>query len=191
MKQLVLASASPARKLLLEQAHIEFIVDASNYEEDMGLALPPDKLAMHLSEGKAKDVMNRHKDSVILAADSFVVLGDELLGKPHTKENAKTRLRTLSGKAHDFLTGYTIIDSDSGKQSSDCVRTKVYFRNLSDEEIENYIEREDVLERAGAYYIQGLGSVLVEKIEGSYSNVMGLPLYEVSLALKDFGIHLI
>jgi septum formation protein len=191
MKQLILASASPARKEILEKVRIPFIVEVSSYEEDMGLDLPPPELAMHLSQGKARDVAKNHKNAVILGADSFAVFKDQLLGKPHTKERAKEMLRLLSGECHSFITGFTIIDTDSGKEVSDFTETKVYFNELSEKEIENYLTRENVLEKAAAYIIQGIGGVLVAKIEGDYSNVMGLPISAVAQKLKFFGIEII
>ena len=191
MKQLVLASSSPARKALLDQIGISFIVDPSSYEEDMSLNMTPEELAKHLSQGKAKDVAGRHKNSVILAADSFAVFNSELLGKPHTIENAKKMLETLSNQCHSFITGFTILDTDIAKQHSDVVETKVYFRNLTAEEINGYLDKENVLNNAGAYIIQRLGAALVERIDGDYSNVMGLPLPALTVALKEFGVEIL
>ncbi len=188
MKQLVLASSSPARKKIFELAKIPFIVDASSYEEDMSLKLEPSELAKHLSLGKAQQVSARHRNAVVIGADSFAVYGGQLLGKPHTLERAKEMLTMLSGNAHSFITGFTIIDTETGDKFSDVVETKVYFRKLTPDEVNSYLEKEDVLEKAGAYIIQGLGVVLVDKIDGSYSNVMGLPISQISVALKKFGI---
>ena len=192
MKQLILASSSPSRKKILELLKIPFMVDASNYQEDMTLKLEPKDLAKHLSLGKAQDTSVRHHNAVVLGADSFAVSdGRVLLGKPHTREQAKKTLMTLSGRAHSFITGFTIIDTDTRKQFSDVVETRVYFRKLTTAEIDSYLDREDVLERAGAYIIQGLGIVLIDKIEGSYSNVMGLPISQILVALKRFNIKLL
>lgn len=188
MKQLVLASRSPARKEILQRTGIAFTVDVSNYKEDMTLSMPPQELAKYLSKGKALDVAARHKNAVVLGADSFAELNGQLMGKPHTNEKAKQMLRGLSGQAHSFITGFTIIDSDSKKEVSGVSVTKVYFKKLTAKDIDNYLAREDVLNNAGAYIIQELGSVLVEKIDGSYTNVMGLPLARVADALKEFGI---
>ena len=191
MKKLILASASPARKQILEGAKVPFTVEVSNYEEDMTLKLPPPELAKFLSKGKARDVAAKHKSGVVLGADSFGVINGQLLGKPHTIQRAKAMLKTLNGQCHIFLTGFTIIDSSTNKEYSEVVETKVYFRKLTPAEINNYVVKENVLNNAGAYIIHGLGGSLVEKIDGDHNNVMGLPLTKVALALKDFGINLI
>ncbi len=191
MKQLILASGSPGRREFLQQAGVPFIVDISNYEEDMTLKMEPAELAMHLSEGKARDVAAQHKNAVVLAADSFAVFNGQLLGKPHTLARAKEMLQMLSGQCHSFITGFMIVDTDSGKTHSDSDETKVYMRKLTSDEIDGYLAKEDVLERAAAYRIQNLGAVLVEKIEGNYSNVIGLPFPKVAKALHDFGIEIL
>ncbi len=189
MKHLILASGSSARKEILGRTGFPFIVDASKYEEDMSLNLEPTELAKHLSRGKAREVASRHKNAVILAADSFAVFNGELMGKPHTTEKARQMLATLSGQRHSFITGFTILDTDTGKEHSDAAETKVYFRELSGEEIDGYLAKENVLNNAGAYIIQSLGAVLVERIEGDYSNFMGLPLPKVAKALKEFDVN--
>ena len=191
MKQLVLASSSPARKEVLETIGLPFIVDPSNYQENMNLKIAPKELAKHLSIGKAKDVAARHKNAIVLAADSFAVFDDELLGKPHTLKNARKMLSKLSDRRHSFITGFTIIDTDTQKQYSEVIETKVYFRKLTEEEINGYLKKENVLNNAGAYIIQKLGATLVEKIDGDYSNVMGLPISPVIVAFRDFGINVL
>ncbi|MDB5171109.1 MAG: Maf protein [Candidatus Saccharibacteria bacterium] len=191
MKQLVLASASPAREELLSRAHASFIVDVSDYEEDMTLPLEPNELAIHLALGKGRSVASRHTNSIILSADSFAVFDKQLLGKPHTEARANQMLTMLSGQCHLFITGFAILDTDTGKEYSAAVETRVYFRELSSTEIDNYLAKENVLAKAGAYTVQGLGAAFVERIEGDYSNVVGLPLASATLALRDFGIELI
>lgn len=186
MKPLILASGSPSRKEILEEAKIPFSIDVSNYEEDMGLDMPPKELAMYLSKGKARDVAKRHKKAIILAADSFGVFNGQLLGKPHTLKRAKEMLAMLSGQRHSFITGFTIMDADTGEQYSEAVETKVYFKELAQREIEDYLTKENVLEKAGAYTIQDLGRHLIEKIKGDYDNVRGLPLAHVTKALERF-----
>lgn len=190
MKTLILASGSPSRKEILGETGFPFTVDVSNYEEDMSLDMPPKELAMTLSRGKAQDVAKRHKNAVILAADSFGVFKGELLGKPHTLERAKEMLTTLSGQCHLFITGFTIIDSETNKEFTGVDETKVYFKKITQQEIDDYLTKENVLEKAGAYTIQGLGKNLIDKIEGDYNNVRGLPLAKVAQSLKDFGIDL-
>jgi len=191
MKKIILASQSPGRKALLMQIGLEFEVDASNYEEDMTLDLEPSKLAEHLSLGKAKEVAQRHKDAIIIAADTFCVLGKEILGKPHTKENAKIMLQKLSGKTHSVITGFTIIDTETGKQSSKSIESKVFFANLSKKDIDDYISLGEPLTKAGAYAMQHRGGLFVEKIEGDYFNIVGLPMLPLFEELKKFGINVL
>jgi septum formation protein len=191
MKQLILASNSNGRRDLLKSTGIAFTVDASNYEEDMTLQLEPAELAKHLSKGKARDVASRHTDAVILGADSFAVYEGRLMGKPYTLERAKEMLTTLSAHAHTFITGFTIIDADTRREYSEAVETKVYFRPLSEPEIDGYLRKEGVLNQAGSYIVQGLGSILIDRIEGNYSNVVGLPMPHVARALKGFGVDLL
>ncbi len=191
MKKIILASGSPGRKGLLEQIGLEFEVDPSNYEEDMTLEMEPCELAKHLSLGKAKDVAQRHEDTIVIAADTFCVLGKEILGKPHTVENAKIMLQKLSGKAHSVITGFTIIDTATGKQVSKSVETKVFITNISEEDINDYVSLGEPLDKAGAYAMQHRGGIFVEKIEGDYFNVVGLPLLPVVLELKNFGINIL
>ena len=155
----------------------------------MTINLEPAELAKHLSKGKAKDVAADYTNAVILAADSFAVFKGQLLGKPHTIEKAREMLETLSGQCHSFITGFTIVDTDTGREHSDADETKVYFRKLTDQDIDGYLAKENVLNNAGAYIIQSLGAVLVERIEGDYSNVMGLPLPKVTQALKEFDVN--
>lgn len=190
MRSLILASSSPSRHEILNSTGFPFIIDPSNYEEDMSLNMPPADLAIFLSKGKAKDVAKRHNNAVVLGADSFGVYKNELLGKPHTVSRAEEMLTMLSGHAHIFVTGFTLIDTGSGREYSESVETKVYIKNLSKHEIEDYIAKDDVLDKAGAYTIQGEGSKLITKIEGDFNNVMGLPLSRVLIALKKFGIDL-
>jgi septum formation protein len=187
MKHIVLASGSGARKEILEKAGIKFRVVASNYVEDMTIALEPRKLAEFLSAGKANDVANRVQDSLVIGADSFAVFEGKLLGKPHTKNKAIEMLRSLSGKKHQFITGFTIIDSDSGISRSYSVVSKVVFKKLSDLDIQNYVASENVLNKAGAYALQGQGMNLIERIEGDLNNVKGLPLKHVLDMLGEFG----
>lgn len=189
MRKIILASTSPRRKELLEKTGLPFEIVASNYEEDMTLVLPPHELAKHLSKGKVDAVAQDYKDAIIIAADTFIVFGDKILGKPHTPKKAKETLAMLSGGTHSIVTGFTIIDTQTGKNISRTTETKVHFRKLTIEEIDAYVATGEPLDKAGAYGIQGLGSELVDKIEGSFSNVVGLPVEDVMAALKDLGVE--
>ena len=193
MRKIILASTSPRRKELLEQIGLEFLIEPSGYEEDMNQKMSPEELARFLSHQKALDVAEKHKgeDSLVIGADTFIAFEGGVLGKPHTAEKAKEMLSAMSGKAHSVLSGFTIIDTKDDKIISKAVETRVYFRDLSEEEINAYIASGEPLDRAGAYEIQGLGGLLVYKIEGDYTNIVGLPVTEVALALKEVEVNIL
>ena len=191
MEKIILASTSPRRKELLQKLNLRFKAVNSDYEEDMNSKLKPLELAKYLSRGKAKAVAKQYKKHVIIAADTFIVLKDEPLGKPHTAPQAKKMLAKISGKPLLVITGFTIIDTANNKTMSKAVETKVYIKKLSNREINSYVKSNEPLDKAGAFAIQGLGAVIVRKIEGDYFNVMGLPLNALSEALKKFGIHIL
>jgi len=142
----------------------------------------------YLSLGKATDVAKRHKDAVIISADTIVALDGEIFGKPKTSERAKYMLQKMSGRAHSVLTGFTIIDTETKKQISKSVETKVYFKNLSEKEIDAYIATGEPLDKGGGYAIQGLAALFIEKIEGDYFNIVGLPIFPLTEELKNFGV---
>ncbi|OGI83132.1 septum formation protein Maf [Candidatus Nomurabacteria bacterium RIFCSPLOWO2_01_FULL_33_17] len=189
MKKVILASTSPRRKELFEKTGIPFEIVASSYEEDMTLDMSPKDLAMFLSKGKAESVANDNPDAIVIGADTFIAFEDKVLGKPHTKERAKEMLSILSGKQHFIITGFTIIEKSSGKLISKAVESKILLKNLTEKEIEDYIATGEPLDKAGAYAVQGLGANLIEKIEGDYSNILGLPVDEVLEALKEFEVN--
>ncbi len=191
MKKIVLASASLRRKELLEKIGLKFEVDPSNYAEDMHSKLRPDKLAESISLQKALIVAARHRNAVIIAADTFIVYRDKILGKPDTEVEAKRMLSEMSGKSHSVVTGFTILDTDDNKTLSRSVETRIFIKNLTSAEIEAYVQSREPLDKAGAYAIQGLGSIIVERIEGDYFNIVGLPLHALAKSLKEFGIHVL
>jgi septum formation protein len=191
MRKIILASASPRRKEILRMTGLKFSVSASDYEEDLNLELRPRELARFLSRKKAEYVANKYKNAIIIAADTFIVLKNRVLGKPRNAKEAGQMLRILSGKAHSVITGFTIMDTGSGKTSSRSVKTEVYFKKLSSQNISAYVKSKEPLDKAGAYAIQGLGAVFVEKIEGDFFNVVGLPLCALSECLKKFGVHVL
>jgi septum formation protein len=191
VKTIILASASPRRKELLQRIGLKFKVDPSNYEENISSELEPHELAKSLSLEKAKLVAEKHMNALVIAADTFIVFEGKILGKPRTETEAKEMLEIISGRQHSVITGFTIIDAASNKALSKAVETKVYIRKLSSNEIDAYVESKEPLDKAGAYAIQGLGSVIVEKIEGDYFNVIGLPLSALAETLKEFGVHIL
>ena len=191
MKKIVLASASPRRKELLEQIGLQFVVEPSNHDEQVDFGLSPHELARSLSLEKAKVVAENHTNSIIISADTFVVLGDKILGKPETDSEAREMLTLLNGKTHSVITGFTILDTYDTKAVTDSVETTVYIKSMSRDDIEAYIATTEPIGKAGAYAIQGLGAVIVERIEGDYTNVVGLPLNALADSLKEFGIRIL
>jgi len=191
MKRVILASESPRRRQLLGQIGLKFQVVPSNSTEDLGSSVEPHELAKSLSMEKASSVAKKHKNAVVIAADTFGVLEGRILGKPKTEGEAREMLVAMSGKTHSVITGFAILDADDGKSVSRSVETKVRFRELTAGEIEAYVRSGEPLGKAGAYAIQGLGAVLIEKIEGDYFNVMGLPLSALVESLKEFGIRVL
>jgi septum formation protein len=190
MKAIILASASPRRRDILNKTGLKFTVDASCYEEKFNSELGPRGLARFLSLQKAQSVATRHRNALIIAADTFIFFKGEVLGKPHTKEEALRMLKRLNGGVHTVITGFTIIDTKSRRKMSRSAETKVYFRRLTMKEIESYVASGEPLDKAGGYAIQGLGAVLVRKIEGDFFNVVGLPLNMVIQSLKEFGVDI-
>jgi len=191
MKRIILASASPRRVELLEKIGLRFKVEPSNYEEDMHSELEPHEFARKISLEKAEAVASKHKNAIVIAADTIIVFGSKILGKPHTENEARKMLETINGKSHSVITGFSIIDTGKNKTLSKSVETKIYIRKLTLAEIDAYVSSKEPLDKAGAYAIQGLGAVIVEKIEGDYFNVVGLPLSALTEALKEFGINIL
>lgn len=189
MKTIILASASPRRKELLEKIGLIFKVEPGNYEEPVYSGLEPHEFARRISLEKAKVVAHKHKNAIVIAADTFIVFGSQILGKPLTENAARKMLEAINGRSHSVITGFSIIDTGENKTLSRSVETKVYIRKLTPSEIDAYVKSKEPLDKAGAYAIQGLGTVIVEKIEGDYFNVVGLPLSSLTEALKEFGVE--
>jgi len=190
VRKIILASASPRRKELLEQIGLQFEVEPSNSEELMRTDMEPSQLAESLSRQKAAEVADRYPDALIIAADTFIAMGDRLMGKAHTDAEARGMLTELSGQVHSVITGFTVLDTGNGRMVSRAVETKVWFRQLTAQEIDSYVRSGEPLGKAGAYAIQGLGAVMVEGIMGDYSNVVGLPLSALAETLRDFRISI-
>jgi septum formation protein len=188
MRKIILASASPRRKEILIKTGLNFSICTSDYKEDINLSLKPRALAKFLSRKKAETVAHKYKNAIIIAADTFIVFKNRLLGKPHTDKEAEKMLNMLNGKAHSVITGFTIMDTASKKILSRSVETKVYFKKLGRKEINAYVRSKEPLDKAGAYAIQGLGSVFIERVDGDFLNVVGLPLRALTESLKKFGI---
>jgi septum formation protein len=187
MKRIILASTSPRRKQLLAQKGIIFEAIPGDYEEDMALPLPPRELAMHLALGKAQSVAQKEKNALVIGADTFISLDETVLGKPKTVERARKMIHAMNGRSHSIITGFAIVDTENSKTFTDVVETKVFFKQLSDEDIEEYLAVSDALDRAGAYAVQEHGGeMLIDRFEGDFANAMGFPVDNVLAALKKF-----
>ena len=157
----------------------------------MTLKMKPLELVKVLSRGKAGSVVRRHKDSIIIGADTFIAYKNHIIGKPHTSQKAKATLRMLSGKTHSVITGYTIIDTKTHKSVSRAYESKVSFRKMTPHEISAYVKTREPLERGGGYAIQDIGSIFIKKIEGDFFGIMGLPICALIQDLKKFGVKVL
>lgn len=191
-KRLVLASASPRRKEILRNLGLSFEVITSEAEEKTDSGIPPYMMVQQLAMLKGTYVALKTENALVISADTIVYLDGKVLGKPGDAENARQMLKMLSGKEHEVYTGICITDSGGGKSVSDYEMTKVKFRDLCDEEIERYINTGEPMDKAGGYGIQGKGCLLVEKINGDYLNVVGLPAAKLAGILKEeFNFNII
>ena len=186
---IILASGSPRRREMLEQLGITIRVVPSDVPEDVLPAETPEEHVVRLSIAKAKEVAGR-SDIVgrwFIGSDTIVLCGEQILGKPADENEAASMLRSLSGADHRVLSGYVVFDRQTGEMASDVVSTTVHFRTLTETEIAGYIASGEPMDKAGAYAIQGKGGVFVERISGSYNNVVGMPLCQVVEVLKRMG----
>lgn len=185
--KIILASQSPRRRELLGQVGLTFEIVSPEVDEAQYGGLPPRELVQTLSRAKALDAARRvPAGSLVLGADTVVVLDGQALGKPDGPEGARVMLTALSGRTHEVWTGFTLCRD--GAVHTEAVATEVTFRALAPEEIDRYVATGEPLDKAGAYGIQGRGALLVAQIRGDYSNVVGLPLCAVGQALRRFGV---
>lgn len=186
---LVLASGSPRRSDLLIEAGYDFVIVKPLVEEIEDESIPIRELTALNARLKADAVAATHGSSLVLAADTLVLLGEKVFGKPTTREDASRMLEELNGRTHQVFTAVTLLHRDSGKIHSLSVATDVYFKQLTRAEREEYHRRIDPMDKAGAYAAQDHGTLIIERISGSMSNVIGLPMDEVAAALREhFGI---
>ncbi|WP_026843276.1 Maf family nucleotide pyrophosphatase [Citrifermentans bremense] len=184
---IVLASASPRRSELLESAGIQFRVVPADINEEPFPGEEPVDHVQRLAEGKARAAAELAEGRFFLGADTIVLCDGEIMGKPKDAADAKRMLKKLSGVPHEVVTGFAIYDRERKGAVVEAIRTKVFFKKLRDEEILDYIATGCPFDKAGAYAIQGGAAHMVQKIEGSYTNVVGLPLCEVVDALRVIG----
>lgn len=185
---LILASQSPRRKYLLEQAGLKFSIIPSDFDENSVKLTAPEIYVKTLAEKKAMDISAKFPESWVIGADTIVLIDDMILGKPVDKDQARQMLSRLSGTTHMVYTGFTICCEQKKRMLTDAVKTRVTFKQLSTDEIEWYIRTDEPFDKAGSYAIQGLGTFLVKSINGSYTNVVGLPVCEVVETLIREGV---
>lgn len=186
---IVLASASPRRKELLASVGIAFDVVPSRAPEDELPGETPREHVVRLSLDKAQEVAARPEveGRFFIGSDTIVLRDGDILGKPKDSQEAAAMLRSLSGRSHFVLSGYAIVDTQTGAVTAEAVSTEVRFRALTEAEIVGYIGTGEPMDKAGSYGIQGIGAFMVQSIEGSYTNVVGLPLCEVVQELERLG----
>jgi septum formation protein len=188
---IILASSSPRRRDLLRQIGVDFDVDPADVDESIMAGESPEDYAIRVSLDKVQVAAKKVGEGIVIAADTIVVFKDVIIGKPTDSHDAKRMLEMLSGKMHRVITGLAVINAASGKVSCRSSTTKVWFRELSEGEVKRYVLSGEPLDKAGAYAIQGKGALLVDRIEGCYNNVVGLPLALLDEMLREFGINIL
>lgn len=190
MKNIILASNSPRRRELLENIGLRFEVVPDNTPEPKDESMQPFELVMFLAKFKGDNIASSvTDDSLIISADTVVAINGEILGKPHSRDEAFEMLSKLSGNTHCVYTGVYVLDKSTGKSVNFYEKTEVSFKSLDIDEINDYINTEEPMDKAGAYGIQNIGSIFVEGINGDYFNVVGLPVCSLCKLLKEnFGI---
>ncbi|MDW7733441.1 MAG: Maf family nucleotide pyrophosphatase [Methanolobus sp.] len=192
MNKIILASASPRRKQLLEQLiGDDFQVFTSSYAEETAKNLTPEELVMHHSLEKARDVARHFKEGIIISADTVVVCKGEIMGKPENTTMANEMLLKISGQRIQAITGVTVMDAAAKTEITQYESTDVWIKDLSEDEIESYVSSGEPFGKAGAFAIQGKGALLVERIEGDFFNVVGLPLFRLERMLGELGVLLL
>ena len=187
MARIILASSSPRRKELLEQVGLKFEIFSPDIDESVHVGESADYYVQRLAEQKAQAILAQFSDAIVIAADTSLVLDHKIIGKPESKQHAFEIWTALSDRQHDVFSGVCVMSSecDPNTIQSMVVRTKVYFQKLSQLDMEQYWATGEPIGKAGAYAIQGYAAQFIPRIEGSYSNVVGLPLYETLQLLKN------
>jgi len=186
--KIILASTSPRRRELMALLGVPFEAIASDYEEDMTMALAPERLIKVLSQGKADAVSKNHPGAIVVAADTFVVFKHLSLGKPKNKGEAIKMLKLLSGKSVAILTGLTVQRLKPKKKIFKSVKTTVHFRSMKIDEIKAYVDSGEPLDKAGSFAVQGLGAMFIDRLDGEFTGAMGLPLNALIKSLREFRI---
>lgn len=187
MARIILASSSPRRKELLEQVGLKFEIFSPDIDESVCIGESADHYVQRLAEQKAQAILAQFPDAIVIAADTSLVLDHKIIGKPESKQHAFEIWTALSDRQHDVLSGVCVMSSecDPNTVQSMVVRTQVHFQKLSQLDMEQYWATGEPIGKAGAYAIQGYAAQFIPRIQGSYSNVVGLPLYETLQLLKN------
>lgn len=191
-KKIILASASPRRREILTNLGLDFDIIPADIEETIDPFLDPAELVKNLALQKAAHVAKQiGYPAIIIGSDTTVVIDNKILGKPANFNEAFDMLSTLSGRTHTVFTGICVIDTSENKIITDYEATEVTFKELSPEEIKDYISTGEPMDKAGSYGIQAIGSTLVVSVNGCYNNIVGLPVYKLSETLKEFGVDIL
>ncbi len=185
--KIILASGSPRRRMLLESLGVDFQAVSPDVDETFDESMPPSAAAQHIAHKKAAEVVLEYPGCAIIAADTIVVLESTILGKPANEAQAFDMLCALSGRWHEVITGVCI--AHNGQSYALAESTKVRFRDLSESFINWYISTKEPMDKAGAYGIQGYGSLIVDRIEGDFYNVMGFPVSRIMGELDRLNIY--
>jgi len=187
-KRLILASQSPRRSELLKSMNLSFEILPSQVDEVFRQDRSPAENALSIAEEKARWIYERNKNNFVIGADTIVVLDNKIIGKPADENHARRILNDLSGKEHEVITGVALIDPE-GNLYQEAAVSKVKFKTLSNETIDEYIKTGEPMDKAGAYAIQGQGSVLIDSHSGSWSNIVGLPTEVMNKLLSHSGYY--
>ena len=190
MRKIILASRSKARRKLLKQMGLKFIVANSNVKEKRTLSGGCGDLVAGNALRKAQDVASRRRSGVVIAADTVVLLGRRIIGKPRNMKDAARTLRLLSKKPQWVYSGIAVIDIDAGRTFTDHEKTKVWMYPLTNSQIKGYFRKVSPLDKAGSFDIQGMGGAFIDRIEGCFYNVVGLPIAKLARILDKLGIEL-
>ncbi len=188
---IILASNSPRRRELLRQIGLDFKVCPTQTDENVLPNEKPETYAVRVASDKASVASQKVTKGIVIAADTIVVASDSILGKPADNHDAERMLLMLQGKMHLVMTGIAVMDAGTKKMLTGLSVTKVWFRNMTKAEIKSYVETGEPMDKAGAYGIQGKGALLVDRIEGCYFNVVGLPISLLGGLLRDFNINIL
>lgn len=188
-RKIILASRSKARQRLLREIGLDFTVAVSNIKEARRIRTNCADLVVGNALAKAGDIAKRFRSGVVISADTVVLVGKKIIGKPKNIKDAFHTLKLLSRKPQWVYTGIAVIDIDNSRAYTDFDRTKVYMYRLSDRQIKNYFRRVSPLDKAGSFDIQGFGGVFIDRIEGCFYNVAGLPIAKLARILSKGGVN--